>query len=158
MLVDKEADCGMHASGRNSGVLHAGFYYTADSLKSWFARTASRRTSLCASSPTACRSRTVTNSNSAPPDSPPGRHSTNSLPSGCWMCTSRQPTGANSSSPATPCPNQPRTRGCRRRCRRTVCHGWPASRTHSRVRRDRRRAGAEVLVVTSKGSRSHLAP
>jgi len=32
-LIEKEADCGEHASGRNSGVLHAGFYYSADSLK-----------------------------------------------------------------------------------------------------------------------------
>ena len=32
-LLEKEADCGQHASGRNSGVLHAGFYYTADTLK-----------------------------------------------------------------------------------------------------------------------------
>ncbi len=32
-LIEKEQDCGEHASGRNSGVLHAGFYYSADSLK-----------------------------------------------------------------------------------------------------------------------------
>ena len=32
-LLEKEADCGLHASGRNSGVLHAGFYYSPDSLK-----------------------------------------------------------------------------------------------------------------------------
>ena len=32
-LIEKEVNCGEHASGRNSGVLHAGFYYTADSLK-----------------------------------------------------------------------------------------------------------------------------
>lgn len=32
-IIDKEEDVGKHASGRNSGVLHAGFYYTADSLK-----------------------------------------------------------------------------------------------------------------------------
>lgn len=32
-LIEKEAENGMHASGRNSGVLHAGFYYSADSLK-----------------------------------------------------------------------------------------------------------------------------
>lgn len=38
ILIDKEPDCGLHASGRNSGVLHAGFYYTADSLKSRFTR------------------------------------------------------------------------------------------------------------------------
>lgn len=37
-VLEKEAACGRHASGRNSGVLHAGFYYTADSLKARFTR------------------------------------------------------------------------------------------------------------------------
>lgn len=32
-IIDKEDDVAKHASGRNSGVLHAGFYYSADSLK-----------------------------------------------------------------------------------------------------------------------------
>jgi L-2-hydroxyglutarate oxidase LhgO len=32
-VVEKEPEPGSHASGRNSGVLHAGIYYTADSLK-----------------------------------------------------------------------------------------------------------------------------
>ena len=36
LLLDKEEDIAYHASGRNSGVLHAGFYYTADSLKAKF--------------------------------------------------------------------------------------------------------------------------
>jgi L-2-hydroxyglutarate oxidase len=36
LLVDKEEKTGMHASGRNSGVLHAGFYYSPDSLKAKF--------------------------------------------------------------------------------------------------------------------------
>lgn len=35
-IIEKEQDVAMHASGRNSGVLHAGFYYTADSLKAKF--------------------------------------------------------------------------------------------------------------------------
>ncbi len=35
-LIEKDPQCGLHASGRNSGVLHAGFYYTADSLKARF--------------------------------------------------------------------------------------------------------------------------
>lgn len=35
-LLEKETDCGQHASGRNSGVLHAGFYYSPDSLKAKF--------------------------------------------------------------------------------------------------------------------------
>jgi len=37
-LIEKETSCGMHASGRNSGVLHAGFYYSPDSLKAKFTR------------------------------------------------------------------------------------------------------------------------
>jgi L-2-hydroxyglutarate oxidase LhgO len=38
ILIEKEKDCGLHASGRNSGVLHAGFYYSPDSLKAKFTR------------------------------------------------------------------------------------------------------------------------
>ena len=38
LLLEKEAECGLHASGRNSGVLHAGFYYSADSLKARLTR------------------------------------------------------------------------------------------------------------------------
>lgn len=37
-LIEKDADVAGHASGRNSGVLHAGFYYGADSLKAKFCR------------------------------------------------------------------------------------------------------------------------
>lgn len=37
-LLEKEASCGLHASGRNSGVIHAGFYYSADSLKAKLTR------------------------------------------------------------------------------------------------------------------------
>jgi L-2-hydroxyglutarate oxidase LhgO len=33
VIIDKEKDLGKHASGRNSGVLHAGIYYAPDSLK-----------------------------------------------------------------------------------------------------------------------------
>lgn len=48
-LLEKEEACGLHASGRNSGVLHAGFYYTADSLKARFTRDGQRRwTAYCA--------------------------------------------------------------------------------------------------------------
>ncbi|MBS3933200.1 MAG: L-2-hydroxyglutarate oxidase [Truepera sp.] len=42
LLIDKEARLGAHASGRNSGVLHAGFYYSADSLKARFTRDGNR--------------------------------------------------------------------------------------------------------------------
>lgn len=38
VLIEKEPGFGLHASTRNSGVLHAGFYYTADSLKARFTR------------------------------------------------------------------------------------------------------------------------
>lgn len=37
-LIDKEPGPGKHASTRNSGVLHSGIYYTADSLKARFTR------------------------------------------------------------------------------------------------------------------------
>lgn len=37
-VIDKEPELGLHGSGRNSGVLHAGFYYTANSLKARFTR------------------------------------------------------------------------------------------------------------------------
>lgn len=42
VVIEKESDCGLHASGRNSGVLHAGFYYSADSLKARFTREGNR--------------------------------------------------------------------------------------------------------------------
>ncbi len=32
-IIEKESDVGCHASGRNSGVLHAGIYYAPDSVK-----------------------------------------------------------------------------------------------------------------------------
>jgi L-2-hydroxyglutarate oxidase LhgO len=38
LIIDKELKPGIHASGRNSGVLHAGFYYSPDSLKAKFCR------------------------------------------------------------------------------------------------------------------------
>ena len=42
-ILEKEHQCGLHASGRNSGVLHAGFYYTADSFKARFTREGNQR-------------------------------------------------------------------------------------------------------------------
>ena len=41
-LIEKEKECGLHGSGRNSGVLHAGFYYSPDSLKAKFTRIGNR--------------------------------------------------------------------------------------------------------------------
>ena len=50
MLIEKEEGYGLHASGRNSGVLHAGFYYTADSFKAKFTQTGNQRlTEYCES-------------------------------------------------------------------------------------------------------------
>lgn len=43
VLLEKEPSCGRHASGRNSGVVHAGFYYTSDSLKARLTREGNRR-------------------------------------------------------------------------------------------------------------------
>jgi (S)-2-hydroxyglutarate dehydrogenase len=38
IIAEKEKQIALHASGRNSGVLHAGFYYSPDSLKAKFCR------------------------------------------------------------------------------------------------------------------------
>lgn len=38
IILEKEKGVALHSSGRNSGVLHAGFYYTSDSLKAKFTR------------------------------------------------------------------------------------------------------------------------
>ena len=38
IIIEKEKKLGVHASGRNSGVLHAGFYYSANSLKAKLCR------------------------------------------------------------------------------------------------------------------------
>lgn len=36
VVLEKENEIGLHASGRNSGILHAGIYYKSDSLKAKF--------------------------------------------------------------------------------------------------------------------------
>lgn len=47
-VLEKEPAVARHASGRNSGVLHAGFYYAADSLKARFTREGNRlMTAFC---------------------------------------------------------------------------------------------------------------
>src|SRR3990167_9786670 len=38
IILEKESQAGEHASGRNSDVLHAGFYYSKDSLKAKFTK------------------------------------------------------------------------------------------------------------------------
>jgi len=48
LIIEKEEKPGLHASGRNSGVLHAGFYYTADSMKARFCKEGNERlTNYC---------------------------------------------------------------------------------------------------------------
>lgn len=42
LILDKEHRLAMHGSGRNSGVVHAGFYYTPDSLKARLTRDGNR--------------------------------------------------------------------------------------------------------------------
>lgn len=42
IIFEKEKDIGLHASGRNSGVLHAGFYYSPESLKAKFCKTGNK--------------------------------------------------------------------------------------------------------------------
>lgn len=37
-IIEKESDLGVHASGRNSGVIHSGIYYKKGSLKSIFSK------------------------------------------------------------------------------------------------------------------------
>ena len=43
VVYEKEKGLGFHASGRNSGVLHAGFYYSPDSLKAKFCKEGNAR-------------------------------------------------------------------------------------------------------------------
>lgn len=42
-ILDKEANAGMHASGRNSGVLHSGIYYGSDTRKAKVCAAGARR-------------------------------------------------------------------------------------------------------------------
>ncbi len=43
LIIEKEPELAFHASGRNSGVLHAGIYYGTDSLKAQFCLSGSRQ-------------------------------------------------------------------------------------------------------------------
>lgn len=43
VILEKEQSLGAHASGRNSGVLHAGIYYVSDTLKARFCLEGNRR-------------------------------------------------------------------------------------------------------------------
>jgi len=45
-IIDKEKEVALHASGRNSGVLHAGFYYSSDSLKAKFTKNGNAKMKL----------------------------------------------------------------------------------------------------------------
>src|SRR3989344_1080307 len=42
-VFEKEVELGMHSSGRNSGVLHAGIYYSTESVKAKACTEGSRR-------------------------------------------------------------------------------------------------------------------
>src|SRR3990167_5482458 len=49
VILEKEQKIGLHASGRNSGIMHAGIYYKSDSLKAKFCLQGSRlMTEYCA--------------------------------------------------------------------------------------------------------------
>ena len=48
LILEKEKDAGLHASGRNSGVLHSGIYYPPQSLKAKVCREGQRRMTLFA--------------------------------------------------------------------------------------------------------------
>jgi L-2-hydroxyglutarate oxidase len=49
IIAEKESLLALHASGRNSGVLHAGFYYSPDSLKAKFCRDGNKELRILAS-------------------------------------------------------------------------------------------------------------
>jgi L-2-hydroxyglutarate oxidase LhgO len=43
LILEKESGVALHASGRNSGVIHAGFYYSPESLKAKLTRDGNER-------------------------------------------------------------------------------------------------------------------
>ena len=42
-ILEKESEVGLHASGRNSGVLHSGIYYGDDTLKAQFCSSGAKK-------------------------------------------------------------------------------------------------------------------
>jgi L-2-hydroxyglutarate oxidase LhgO len=48
IIAEKEGSLGKHASGRNSGVLHAGFYYSPETLKAKFCREGNKQLRILA--------------------------------------------------------------------------------------------------------------
>ena len=48
IIAEKEGSIGKHASGRNSGVLHAGFYYSPETLKAKFCREGNKQLRILA--------------------------------------------------------------------------------------------------------------
>ncbi len=47
-ILEKEPEVGMHASGRNSGVLHSGIYYDSDTLKAKVCSSGSKKMQIFA--------------------------------------------------------------------------------------------------------------
>ena len=43
IIIEKEVEIGLHASGRNSGVLHSGFYYSSNTKKAQFTKDGNAR-------------------------------------------------------------------------------------------------------------------
>src|SRR2546427_10406609 len=82
LVIDKESRPAQHASGRNSGVLHAGVYYGANSLKARFCVEGNRRMrEYCTLKkiPINCSGKVIV---ATRPDLPPSRRSRSYVRSG----------------------------------------------------------------------------